>query len=297
MIFDIQRFSTHDGEGIRTTVFFKGCPLRCAWCENPESQSYDAELLYDPAKCILCLECARVSGDGEITAADGTLRIQRERIEHPELYRDVCPAGALQVIGQDQSVEEILREIQKDLPFYIKSGGGVTLSGGEPYGQAGPLLDLLRGLQRLDIRTAVETSLQAPWKHIQPSLPYVDSFLADVKHTDARKFKEYTAGDLGVIQENFQRLAVARAKVVVRVPVIPRFNDSVEEMRGIVDFAASLANVREINFLPFHVLGVHKYSLVGKSYEFLPRVPDWDRRLQQYERLARDKGLKTNIGG
>jgi pyruvate formate lyase activating enzyme len=297
MIFDIQRFSTHDGKGIRSTVFFKGCPLRCTWCENPESQSYAAELLYDPARCILCLECTRVGSDSEISSVGGKLQIRRERIGHPELYRTVCPANALQVVGQERSVEEILREIEKDLPFYRKSGGGVTFSGGEPYGQPDLLMELLRGLKRLDIRTAVETSLQAAWKHISPSLPYVDTFLADVKHTDAGKFKEFTAGNLGLIQENFRRLADKSARVVARVPVIPGFNDSAEEMRRILDFVSSLDNIREINFLPYHVLGVHKYSLMGRGYDYLTHVPDWDKRLQEYERLARDKGLETNIGG
>jgi pyruvate formate lyase activating enzyme len=297
MVFDIQRFSTHDGQGIRTTVFLKGCPLHCAWCENPEGQRYGAELLYDPSKCILCLECTRVGRGGEVTVEDGRLHIHRDRIGNPEIYRDVCPTGALQVVGRETSFEEVLREIRKDLPFYRKSGGGVTVSGGEPYGQPGPLLEMLRGLKSLEIHTAVETTLQAPWGHIAPTLPYVDTFLADVKHTDPGKLKEFTGGNLRLIRDNFRRLAEAGAEVVVRVPVIPGFNDSSEEIRSIVGFAACLGNVREINFLPFHVLGLGKYAMIGDRYDFLTHAPEWNGRLQSYERLAHAQGLKTNIGG
>lgn len=297
IIFDIQRFSTHDGEGIRTIVFFKGCPLRCLWCENPESQNRDPELLYDPGKCILCLECTRVGSDGAITLVDGKLDIRRERVRQPEAYREICPAGALQVVGREMSVQEVLGEIEKDLPFYRKSGGGVTVSGGEPYAQPAGLLELLRELRRLEIHTAVETTLQAPWNHVEPTVAYVDTFLADVKHTDARKFKQYTRGNLAVIQKNFRRLEKAGARVVVRVPVIPQFNDSLEEIGRIVEFAASLTNVKEINFLPFHVLGMHKYAMLGRDYQFLTRPPEWDGRLQEYEKLARDQGLQTNVGG
>jgi pyruvate formate lyase activating enzyme len=297
MVFDIQRYSTHDGEGIRTTVFFKGCPLRCAWCENPEGQDFGAELLYDPAKCILCLECARLDGGEAISAADGSLHIRRDRIRDPELYRDVCPARALQVVGRDWSVEEILREIQKDLPFYRRSAGGVTLAGGEPYAQPGLALDLLRGLERLGIPAAVETTLLAPWKHIEPTLRYVGTFLADLKHMDGSKFRDFTGGNLKEVLQNFRRLEAAQARVVPRVPVIPGFNDSIEEIRRIVDFAASLRNVREIHFLPFHVLGTRKYTLIGKRYGFLERVPDWGRRLQEYENLAGARGLRAAIGG
>ena len=297
MIFDIQRYSTHDGSGIRTTIFFKGCPLRCAWCENPESQSYGSELLYDSRKCIRCLECTKIAPDGRVALREGRIAIDRSRITDPDAYRDVCPANALQVVGKKYSLEEIAAEIQKDLPFYRKSGGGVTLSGGEPYGQPRLLLQLLRLLKGLEIKVAVETCLQADWEHIEASLEYVDTFLADIKHTDAEKFRAYTGGSLPVILENLKHLGRSRPELVARIPVIPRFNDSLEEIRRIIDFAASQAKVKEIHFLPFHVLGVHKYELIGRQYTFLSKVPGWEGRLEQYVRLAQARGLTANIGG
>ncbi len=297
MIFDIQRFSIHDGAGIRTVVFFKGCPLRCAWCENPESQSYQRELLYDPDKCIGCLECTRVErGDG-ISVRDGKIHIRRDKINDLEAYRDVCPAGALRVVGEQKSVEDILREIEKDLPFYRNSGGGVTISGGEPYGQPQLLLELLRALKQRDINTAVETSLQALWDDIEPTVPFVDTFLADLKHIDPDPLRKYTGGDLDQILENLKALDRKGARLIVRVPVIPAFNDSDDVIGRIIAFAATLDSVREIDFLPYHTLGLNKYSLTGREYNYSSRLPDWDGRLDRYTRMAEKKGLATNIGG
>jgi pyruvate formate lyase activating enzyme len=297
MIFAIQRFSTHDGSGIRTLVFFKGCPLHCPWCENPESQSYRSELLYDPGKCIGCLECTRAGEKGEISAREGKIHIDRQRIKNPEVYRYVCPADALQVVGEEKSVADILGEIEKDLPFYRNSGGGVTISGGEPFGQPKLLIDLLQALDRRGININVETSLQARWRTIRMSLPYVDTFLADLKHVDAEKLREYTGGDLDLILDNFRALDRHGAKVVVRVPVIPGFNDRDEDIGGIIAFAATLANVREINFLPYHTLGMNKAVQIGREYRYLTRLPDWNGRLDHYTKMAEQKGLITNIGG
>jgi pyruvate formate lyase activating enzyme len=297
MIFDIQRFSTHDGEGIRTTVFFKGCPLRCPWCENPESQSFRAELFYDPRPCLRCGDCTRVRPEDGIDLRPGGLHIDRHRIRDPEEYREVCPSGALRVVGQALSVEQILQEIRKDLSFYRRSGGGVTLSGGEPFGQPRLALELLRALKALGVPTAVETSLQAPWPHIAPCLFYVDTFLADLKHTDAGKLEAATGAEPALIEGNFRNLERNRAPVVVRVPVIPGFNDRPEEIEAIVQFAASLTNVREIHFLPFHTLGVGKYALIDKEYRFLSRAPEGNGGTAALVRLAEDKGLTAVIGG
>jgi pyruvate formate lyase activating enzyme len=297
MIFDIQRFSTHDGSGIRTLVFFKGCPLHCAWCENPESQSYHTELLYDPSKCIGCLECTRVGEEGEVSAGEGKIHVDRQRIKNPEVYRYVCPANALQVVGEEKSVADILEEIEKDLPFYRNSGGGVTISGGEPFGQPKLLIELLEALDRRGIDTDVETSLQARWRDIEMSLPYVNTYLADLKHVNAEKLREYTGGNLDTILENFRALDRHGANIIVRVPVIPGFNDRDEDIGGIIAFAASLTNVREINFLPYHTLGMSKAIQIGQEYRYLTRLPDWNGRLDHYTKMAQQKGLATNIGG
>jgi pyruvate formate lyase activating enzyme len=296
MIFDIQRFSTHDGAGIRTIIFFKGCSLRCAWCENPESQSFGYELAYDERKCICCLDCMQLARDGEIELDSGRPRLHRERMRNPEKFARVCPTGALTVIGESKTIAEIIAEIRKDLPFFRKSGGGVTLSGGEPYDQPEFLLDLLRALEGAGLRAAVETSLSVPWTAIEPSLPYVEAILADVKHTDAMKLKAFTGGNSSLILGNLRRLEKSGTPVVVRVPLVPGFNDGESEVKDIVTLASSLGNVREIHFLPFHTLGVGKYHLLAKEYRFLEEAPpsfDMSRCLD----LARSMGLEAIAGG
>jgi len=297
MIYDIQRFSTHDGAGIRTVIFFKGCALRCPWCENPESQSFDYDLMYDIRRCILCYECTRQSSRQEITENHEGIVIHRRKIQNTLQYRGVCPALALKVIGESKSIAEMIAEVKKDLPFYTKSGGGVTISGGEPYAQAKLLLELLKGLKKIDISVSVETSLYAQWDCVAATLELVDCFLADLKHTDAQKFKKHTGGDLELILQNFKKLEKANVRMVVRVPVIPQFNDSHDELVRIIDFASSLKNVKEINFLPFHTLGLGKYDSLSRPYTHVKGPSPRDKDLALYAEIATKRGLKADIGG
>jgi pyruvate formate lyase activating enzyme len=296
MIFNIQRFSTHDGAGIRTVIFFKGCSLHCPWCENPESQSFRAELGWDQKKCIGCLECARAARDGEMDVVDGKPVFHREEIQDPGRLADACPTGALAVLGEAKSVAEILKEVQKDILFYKKSGGGVTMSGGEPFDQPVFLLELLKALRGIGVTTAVETTLSVPWSAIEPSLPFVDTFLVDFKHADAARLKEVTGADLSRIAGNLRKLEAADRPVIARVPIIPGFNDSPSSVADIVGLAALHANIRAVHFLPFHTLGVGKYHLLGKDYRFLRQAgPAGD--MSQYLTLARGKGLEASTGG
>ncbi len=296
MIFNIQRFSTHDGAGIRTIIFFKGCSLRCPWCENPESQSFAQELAWDERKCIGCLECTHAAADGEMAVEGGRPVFHREKIRDPGKFREVCPSGALTVLGEEKSIPDIIREVEKDLPFYNRSGGGVTISGGEPYDQPVFLLRVVRALAAIGLKPAVETALGVPWSVIEPSLPFVDSFLADVKHADAARLKAVTGGSLPRVVENLRALERSGAVVTVRVPVIPGFNDSLPEIAQIVDLAASLSNVRSIHFLPYHTLGMGKYRLLGREYPLGAGTgPAGDMRA--YLDLARARGLEAVTGG
>ena len=297
MIYDIQRFSIHDGCGIRTIVFLKGCTLRCTWCDNPESMSFDYDIMYDPSKCLLCSRCVELSPDGQISLADGKLSIDRGRISEPLQYGTICPAEALVVVGEEKPVDQIVAEIMKDSPFYRKSNGGVTISGGEPFAQEKLLLKLLKKLKELDISCYVETSLHANWEKIEPCIDYIDVFLADLKHVDAGKFKQYTGGSLGIVLDNFKKLESLQAKVIVRVPVVPTFNDTTDEMREIINFAAGLENVDEINFIPFHTLGINKYKMLSMKYAFLKKAASDDARLNEYLELATENGLVARIGG
>ncbi|MDY0092474.1 MAG: glycyl-radical enzyme activating protein [Candidatus Vecturithrix sp.] len=296
MIFNIQRFSTHDGAGIRAVLFFKGCPLRCSWCSNPESQSFDYDLMFEPRKCINCLECIQHSQFQEFINDDGQVRLQRERLKQPFAFNEVCPSKAITVIGEEKSVADILAEISKDLPFYSKSGGGVTLSGGEPFAQPEILSELLPQLKQSGIHVAVETCLHVPWKQIEKHLQYIDLFLADLKHTDPEKFQAATGGRLDLIISNFKQLETAQIPVVARIPVIPGFNHSETEMRAIIDFAASLTNIREVHLIPYHALGRQKYALLGRTYD-LPAASVSEDEIQPYIEYAQHKRLLASIGG
>jgi pyruvate formate lyase activating enzyme len=296
MIFDIQRFSTHDGAGIRTIVFFKGCPLRCPWCENPESQSRTPELAYDVRTCLGCWDCHRAARDGEIMLAEQGISIAREKVSDASIFTGVCSSGALSVIGRESSIEGIVAEIVKDLPFYHSSEGGVTLSGGEPYAQPALLRALLAALDAIGLKVVVETCLQAQWAVIEESLPFVQEIFADIKHVDSEKLRSVVGADFSLIVENFRQLASRGAAVVARVPVIPGFNDSRAEMTAIVDFASALGNIREIHFLPYNALGAGKYRLLGRGYDFTaPAVRDEDLNL--YQAIALGRGMSAVIGG
>jgi len=296
MIFDIQRFSTHDGPGIRTIIFFKGCSMWCPWCANPESRSFRPELGWDAKKCIGCLECARAALDGEMDVVEGRPIFHRQKIEDQRKFADACPSGALTVVGEETSIAEIVKEVEKDIPFYQKSGGGVTISGGEPFDQPVFLLELLKALEGIGVTAAIETTLSVPWSAIEPCVPFADAFMVDFKHTDAATLKETTGGELTSILGNLEKLEAAGRAVIARVPIIPGFNDSPAAVADIVEFAASYSNIHAIHFLPFHTLGVSKYDRLGKDYRFLTQTgPVGD--ISEYLTLARGMGLEASTGG
>jgi pyruvate formate lyase activating enzyme len=295
-IFNIQRFSTHDGEGIRTNIFFKGCPLRCKWCSNPESQSVNPELIYDEKLCRNFLDCTR-SSDGAVSVSEQGLKINRKLMGNLKNMHSVCPSRAMVVTGEEKSVDELLEEIEKDLPFYKNSRGGVTFTGGEPFLQDEALNRLASLLKQKGIHTAIETCLHFPWEKIGRFTGIFDEFLVDVKHTDAQKFRKYTGGDLMVIMGNLSRLLALGARVIARVPVIPRFNFSDPELKTIIDYIRSLNEIREIHFIPYHSLGARKYEMLGREYEFGDTKPVLTSDLQPWVEYANKTGLKANIGG
>lgn len=296
MIFNIQRFSTHDGKGIRTLIFFKGCPLHCVWCSNPESQAFGYDIFFDAQKCIVCRDCVKLSEHGEFIVQDGKIEIRREQIDNPLLFKDVCPTKAITVVGEEKSIEEIIEDISKDLPFYRKSGGGVTLSGGEPFAQAEFVYELLSALKALDIHVAVESCLHVAWENIQKNLKHIDLFLLDLKHHDPDIFREYTGGNLELVLSNLKKLDRSDARIVLRIPVIPGFNHTEDAMQGMLDIAASLTHVKEVHFLLYHALGSGKYQLLGTQYE-LPTSSLTEEDVQTYLDYARQKGLIAQIGG
>lgn len=296
MIFHLQRFSLHDGDGIRTLIFFKGCPLRCFWCSNPESQSFSAELLFDQRKCIGCQECVKRSQRGEFTVQDGKIVLDRSRVTQANIFANICPTKAITVVGEERTAQEILAEIAKDELFYQNSGGGVTLSGGEPFAQPDLLGELLHGLKQAGIRTAVETCLHVPYEAIAQHVGLIDMFLADVKHVDSEIFRNATGGSLNLILTNLRRLDEADAPISIRIPVIPGFNHSADDMRQILDFVDALPHRHDVHFMPYHALGSQKYTLSGRLYS-APASALTDADLQPYLHYAQEKGLRATIGG
>lgn len=296
MIFNIQRFSTHDGSGIRTIIFFKGCPLRCPWCSNPESQSLDYDIFFDKQKCIGCMECVKLSKNGEFEKADEGIIINRERIKSPLIYKDVCPSKAIQVIGEELEVERLLKEIEKDKAFFANSGGGVTFSGGEPFAQPVLLLLLAKELKKKEISIAVETCLDVNWGNIEAAIPYIDEFLVDLKHVDAGKLKEVTCLKFTQYEHNLRALEAVNIPLTIRIPVIPGFNDSSEDMHSIIDFLDSFTNIKDLHLIPYHSFGKGKYQQLGREYKYRAEALD-KNELEPFLTYAKNKGLKTVIGG
>lgn len=294
VIFNIQRYSLYDGEGIRTNIFFKGCPLNCQWCNNPESIDPSPSILFDERLCMSFGECIKKS-NGVIYSKNGSLIIERERIPDPAAFTDICPSRAIVVAGEEKSVDEIFHEIEKDIPFYKISGGGVTITGGEPFAQGPDLAVLLTLIRKKGINIAAETSLHLPWEKIEQYLDLVDIFLPDLKHVNPEKFLKFTGGDAMLVMDNIARLDTSGKEFAVRVPVIPGFNFSYDELTSIIDFVSQLKSKPEINFIPFHSLAREKYSMLGKPYLFENVRPVKKEELVVYTNYAESKGLTTKI--
>ncbi|MEZ5071955.1 MAG: glycyl-radical enzyme activating protein [Bacteroidales bacterium] len=296
LVFNIQRYSTHDGDGIRTLVFFKGCPLRCRWCSNPESQSYSPSILFDPSLCQGFGDCLeRFPGIIRDDPDHGRV-IRRPEIRTPEELRELCVAKALHLSGESLSPIDILEKVRKDLPFY-RNNGGVTLSGGEPLAQTGELDVLLDLLGAEGISVQVETSLHVSWEKIARTLGKVNTYLADVKHTDPVKYEAQTGGQVTLALDNFVRLDREGVRMIARIPVIPGFNDTKEEIGAILEFIGTRTRVREVHFLPFHQMGSNKYNMLGLSYA-LEGWASLDRAdMAPYADQARAMGFQAQIGG
>ena len=250
--------------------------------------------MFDERQCHMFGDCIR-AGSGYIVSNGNKLKIERERINDFESLRNICPSKALIVAGEPKSVSQIICEIEKDIPFYETSGGGVTLSGGEPFSQGPDLMELLIELKKRGIHVSVETSLHIPWETIENYLGLIDVFLADLKHTDNEKFARYTGGNAALVMNNFMKLDKTGKDFIVRVPVIPHFNFSEPELCTIIDFAAGLKNAYEINFIPYHSLAREKYAMLGKEYIFENHRNIEKSELVPYVGYAEKKGMTAKI--
>jgi pyruvate formate lyase activating enzyme len=296
MIFNIQRFSTHDGPGIRTVVFFKGCPLRCHWCSNPESQNFGPGLMFDRKLCKNFGDCLNLE-TGYISTGETGIEVDWKKVNRPENLRNVCLSKALTVSGEDFILAEIMKEIEKDRSFFLQSGGGVTLSGGEPLSQGLELDELLFELNKQKINISIETTLHVFWKKVERCLNKSVTFLVDLKHTDPYKFEKFTGGKGGLVVENTKKLAACNENIIIRVPVIPDFNHTFQEVKEIVDFTVALESVHEIHFLPFHNLGSAKYEMLGMEYKYSGMKNLEAAEVAEYVAYAESVGLIAKIGG
>jgi len=305
VFFDIQRFSTHDGAGIRSIVFFKGCPLRCAWCENPESQHAEPELLFDQKRCIDCGACLRPEAGGFMHRDDSGRIAARTHLAPgsvpPAVPAELCPSLAIRVAGREASAQEIIDEVLKDEVFFRKSGGGVTFSGGEPLLQGALLEELVAAFTGRGIDCAVESCLAVSPAALEKLPAYPITWLADLKHTDAAPFREGTGGDLAPVLANLTRLAAGGAAVVLRVPVVPGFNDDEASLRRILEFAAALPHPApgkpRLDLLPYHDLAAGKYAALGRPYPYPHGLSVSRPFLRRMAEAGRALGLDITIGG
>ena len=297
-IFNIQRFSIHDGPGIRTTVFLKGCPLRCLWCDNPESQSMERQMVFWDERCIRCNACMAVCPQSAIVADEaGRKQVSPERCDLCARCLEECYAGALERIGRLMTVDEVLSLVEEDRPFYEQSGGGVTLSGGEPMTQPGFSQSLLRGCHERGIHTAIETCGHASWKVCQTLLTHLDLILYDLKEVDPAKHRRYTGVSNELILDNLRRLARTGKPIVVRRPVIPGYNDDEESIHALARFVRELDTVPEINLLPYHRFSRGKYERLGWEYPMGDEPSLSEEDITGLRDILVAYGLKAKIGG
>lgn len=263
-VFDIQRFSVHDGPGIRTTVFLKGCPLRCRWCHNPESLDQRPQLAFDAERCIGCGRCVRACPNDVHRPADGNHIIDRAACRLCGVCVRDCPARALEIVGRDLTVNEVLGEVLKDQAFYGPSGGGLTISGGEPLMQPTFTEEILRSAkERAGLHCCLDTCGHAPKDRLERVRPYVDLFLYDVKETDSNRHKTLTGVPNEQILANLELLHDSGARIIVRLPLIAGLNDSAEHFAGVAELATRMPHLDGFEVMPYHRLGEGKLRRIG----------------------------------
>lgn len=298
LVFDVKRFSIHDGPGIRTTVFLKGCPLHCAWCHNPESQDTKPDVMLRPGRCIGCGACIEVCPEQAVSRNDdGVVVTDRARCLRCGTCADTCYAEARERVGETRTVAELLETIGRDRGFYDESGGGMTLSGGEPLLQRDFAANLLIACQAHGIHTAVDTSGAVPWKAFEATTPHTDLFLYDIKHMDDAAHREATGASNRRILENLRRLSGRGHDIVLRFAVIPGFNDDEDNLRRTAAFAAGLPRRHPVSLLPYHGAAEDKYKRLGQSYTLGRLRPPGDDRIADIAAILEGYGLEVSTGG
>lgn len=288
MIFDIQRCSIHDGTGLRTLVFFKGCPLRCPWCANPESQSYEKELMETPVKCIGCENCVKICPkEGIVLTKDG-YKTKRELCIHCYQCVDYCFSNARYLAGVEYEVDALYAEINKDRVFYSLYGGGVTFSGGEPLTQPEYLTQIAEKCKKNGINVALESCGFGDFERFKAALPYIDHVFFDIKHIDSKVHKKITGVENELILENLKHIAAANIPITVRTPVVPGYTDQLENIVGIARFIRDIPSVKEYELLKYHDLGKSKYRALNRTYPVQDVQPPSEDELKKLVNAANE---------
>lgn len=295
-IINIQKYCVHDGPGIRTTVFFKGCPLRCWWCHNPESHNPKHEIMFFQERCQGCGVCVKRCPENAIEIKDSVPVWDEKKCRLCGKCTDFCPNNAREYVGQDITKVELMQEIAKDMVFYEESGGGVTFSGGEPLLHADFLSEVLKSCKEKGINTAVETSGYAPWESFEKILGNVDLFLYDLKLMDSEKHKKYMGVGNEVILSNLKKLSSRGANIFARMPIIAGVNDDEEHINEAIKFLSEIKPL-QVNLLPYHKMGMDKYRRLSKDYKLSGMEKPSDERLAEIADKFNKCGIKTRIGG
>ena len=300
-IFNIQKFSTHDGDGVRTTIFFKGCPLRCMWCHNPESQHYYKELIFHQHKCTACGRCVAKCKQGANSIVDGKIVFDRSKCTACGVCTDWCITEARELAGKEYTVDALVKEAMKDKIFYEQSGGGVTLSGGEV--MASQHMDYVeevcRKLHENGVSVFIDTSGYTDYENLKRILPYVDVFLYDIKMMDPKDHKKFIGVDNSLILENLKKLSDEGAGLYIRLPIIQQVNATDEHIESVIHFLKeNNIHARQVNLLPYHDIGKGKYASLDMEYHDDEMSVPVSELMEHFKSMFEEQGFnKVNIGG
>ena len=295
-IINIQKYSIHDGPGIRTTVFFKGCPLNCLWCHNPESQNPSPEIMFFEERCTGCGSCVKVCTSKAIKFIGGSPVIDTCKCNLCGKCSDLCLSNARELVGKDITVKHLMSEIVKDEVFYEESNGGVTFSGGEPLMYADYLVNVLKFCKDKNIHTTIDTSGYATFEQFEKIIDKVDLILFDIKHMNNEKHLEYTGVSNTVILENLKVLSERGSNIYIRMPIIAGINDDDENIDKAVDFLSKL-NIIQVNLLPYHKMGMDKYRRLNMQYKLSGEETPTEEVMNQIAEKFKKAGIKIKIGG